>query len=488
MRPNRPVRLRSLKSRLAVWVILPSLTIIAVDLAFSFRNSDEIATLVQQRLLHGAAVTISEQLTISDGIYEVSVPPAAFELLGNRFKDRASYAIHTPEGRLVAGDGQLPPRAGDSGPTGEAFFSASLRGEPVRVVAYTHVIPNSPRGETVITQVAQTLRNHDEFRDELLRVTIRRHFYLMAAILLFLAAAFRWMLKPISEFGASLKARAPGSLERLAESDAPSELAPVIHALNDYVERLDHSFKSYGKFVANTAHHLRNSFAVIGAQANFARRSAGADPVQREVLDAVCKTLDKCTRIINQLLMLASLEQPKSAAAPAGKTALAPIVAEVVEELAPLGCQKGIELGVEALDENAAVEAPARLLHELLTNLVGNAILHMRKEGRVSVSLVSSERETALTVTDDGVGIPEALREKVFERFFRIGESNSDGSGLGMAIVKEICDSLGARVALSTPAGGEGLRVDVCFPREPDDGAASGADAVTARRERRSAS
>jgi two-component system sensor histidine kinase TctE len=90
----------------------------------------------------------------------------------------------------------------------------------------------------------------------------------------------------------------------------------------------------------------------------------------------------------------------------------------------------------------------------------------MQKEGQVSVSLVSSEREITLTVADDGVGIPEALREKVFERFFRIDETNPDGSGLGLAIVKEICDSLGARVAFSTPAGGAGLRVDVRFPRD----------------------
>jgi two-component system sensor histidine kinase TctE len=459
-------RLKSLKSRLAAWVILPSFLIIAVDLAVAFHNSGEIAALVQRQLLYGAAAMISEQLTESDGAYEISVPPAAFELLGNRFKDRASYAIHTPDGRLVAGDGQLPPYAGETGPEGEAFFISALRGETVRVIAYSYVIPNSPRSDSVITQVAQTLRNHDAFRDGLFHATLRRHLYLMAVILFFLAAAFRWMLKPIAEFGASLKARAPGSLEKLDESDAPSELAPVIHTLNGYVERLDHSFKSYGKFVANTAHHLRNDFAVLGAQVNFAGRSAGADPVQREVLDAVQKTLGKCTRIVNQLLMLASLEQPKNVAVPAGETALVPIITEVIEELAPLGLQKGIELGVEALDENAAVQAPARLLHELLTNLVGNAILHMGKAGRVTVSLASSEREITLAVADDGIGIPEALRERVFERFFRIGEANSDGSGLGMAIVKEICDSLGARVALSTPAGGTGLRVDVRFSQD----------------------
>ena len=83
----------------------------------------------------------------------------------------------------------------------------------------------------------------------------------------------------------------------------------------------------------------------------------------------------------------------------------------------------------------------------------------------MTVSVVSGEREATLSVIDNGVGIPEALREKVFERFFRVDESNPDGSGLGMAIVKEICDALGARITLSSSAGGQGLRVDVRFPQ-----------------------
>ena len=464
MRPSSLFRLRSLKSRLAVWVFLPSILIIAIDLAVSFRSSEQIATLVQRQLLHGAAAMISEQLTLSEDEYEISVPPAAFDLLKNRFKDRVSYAIHGPEGQLLAGDDQLPPFSGGIGPEGEEFFLTTLRGESVRVIAYSYVIPNSPDGDSVVTQVAQTLRNHDEFRDDLLYSTLRRHLYLMAVIVIFMVIAFRWMLKPLVEFSGSLEARQPGSLERFDEQAAPSELEPVIHAMNDYVQRLDRTLKSYEKFVANTAHHLRNSFAIIGTQVNFARRSAGADPVQQEVLRAVQKTLGKCTRIINQLLMLASLEQPRQGAAPAGKVPLVPVVTGVIEELAPLGQQKGIELGVESLDENAAVEAPARLLHELLTNLVGNAIQHMGRAGHVTVSVVAAERETTLSVIDNGIGIPEALRERVFERFFRVDEANPDGSGLGMAIVKEICDALGARITLSTPAGGQGLRVDVRFP------------------------
>ena len=464
MAATRNFRLRSLKSRLALWVIVPSALIFTIDLGFSYRSSEQIATLVQQQLLHGAAAMISEQLSANEGDYEISVPPAAFELLKNRYKDRVSYAIRGPDGQLIAGDEQVPAFEGKLAADGEEFFLAGLRGESVRIIAYSYVIPSSATGDAVITQVAQSLRGHNEFRDELWYSTVRRHLMLMSVTLAFLAMAFRWMLKPLVAFSNSLTQRQAGSLDPIDESEAPAELAPVIRAMNDYVRRLDHTLKSYGKFVADTAHHLRNSFAIIATQVNFARRSAGVDAPTNEVLGAVQKTLGKCTRVINQLLVLAALDQPGKLSEPAAPVCLASLVARAIEEHAPLAQQKQIELGVDVLDESVIIPVPRRFLQELIANLIGNAIQHMKKAGTVTLSVCADGQWGKLIVVDDGVGIPEDQREKVFERFYRLDESSPDGSGLGLAIVKEICDSLGASVALATPAGGSGLQVEVRFP------------------------
>lgn len=465
MRLARYFRLRSLKSRLAVWVILPSVLVVGLDLFVSLHNSEQIARLVQQQLLHGAATMISEQLTDNEGAYEISVPPAAFELLKNRFRDRVAYAIHAPDGRLIAGDASLAPYTREFGPEGEDFFISTLRGEAVRVIAYSYVIPSSAQGDMVITQVAQTLRNYEQFRDDLLYSTLRRHLHLLAVIYFFLFVAYRWMIKPLFQFSAALEARQPGSLEKFDEDAAPKELATVIHALNDYVQRLNHTLQSYEKFVADTAHHLRNSFAVIDSQVNFARRAAitGNAPPQ-DVLGAIQATLARCTRVINQLLMLAVLDQKQKTAAPAEAVPLAGIVTEVIEELAPLGLQKDIELGVDQLDPDVCVNAPPRLLREVLTNVVGNAIQHMKRAGHILVSVEATGQVARLTVTDNGVGIAESLRERVFERFYRVDESSAGGSGLGMAIVKEICDSLDATVTLASPPDGQGLQVIIQFP------------------------
>ncbi len=461
---RRLFALESLKARLTLWVFLPFTIIVFIDLAVSYHSSGQIATLMQQQLLHGSAAMISEQLTINEGNYELSAPPAAFDLLKNRFKDRVSFAVYTRDGLLIAGDDLLPPFSRPLAMDEEVFFPTTLRGEGVRVVAYAYVIPSSPSSDFVITQVAQTMRNHDEFRDELWYATIRRHFLLLTITVVLFAIAFRWMLKPLVEFSGMLAARQPGSLVKLDENAAPSELRPVIHAMNDYVQRLDYTLQSYEKFVADTAHHLRNSFAVITTQVNFAKRSSGADAVQQEVLGAAQKALGKSTRVINQLLMLAALAQPKKDSMPSEKTNLATVVTSVIEELAPLAQQKDIELGVDALDDNVVIPAPRRLLYELLTNLIGNAIQHMQKPGQVTVTLTSGKSGAELAVADNGIGIPEKLREKVFDRFYRIDESNPNGSGLGMAIVKEICDSIDAAISLSTPAEGSGLQVNIRFP------------------------
>src|SRR5450830_629859 len=103
-----PIRnLRSLKSRLALWVFLPTVLISAIDLVFTYRSNDQIATLMQEQLLKGSAKIISEQLATIDGGYEISVPPAAFELFANEYHDRVFYSVRSKSGLLIAGDEEL---------------------------------------------------------------------------------------------------------------------------------------------------------------------------------------------------------------------------------------------------------------------------------------------------------------------------------------------------------------------------------------------
>jgi two-component system sensor histidine kinase TctE len=461
MWPIEFLRLRSLKVRLMLWIVLPTALILSIDLVVTYHGTEQIATTIQQQLLHGSAKMISEQLVFSDGGYEISVPPAAFELFKNKYKDRVYFSVRSKEGKLISGVDELASYERILPIEEERYFVARLNGEVVRVIAYAHALPNSSTGDYAVTQVAQTLYGHEDFRQGLFYAAIRRHLLLLLITIVALAISLRWTLSPLMEFSRELLQRQSGSLEKFAGDKAPSELDPLIDALNDYVERLNRTLSSYEKFVANTAHHLRTSFAIIASQIDFGKRSDGQGKEHLEVLNAIQNTLGSCTRVINQLLVLASIEHRSVDE----EVRLAAIITAVIEEMAPLASQKHIELGIDdEFDASLCVLAPVRLLREVIANLIDNAIVHMNRPGAVTISLRRDAGYAWFSVADDGVGIPLALRQKVFERFFRVDESRPNSSGLGLSIVKEICIALEAPIALGVPPNGSGLQVDIRFP------------------------
>lgn len=457
-------RLKSLKSRVTLGVFLPTVLISTIDLIVTYHNTENIATLVQEQLLMGSARSISEQLTAVDGGYEITVPPAAFELLADEYKDHVYYAVRSKSGQLIAGSGKLEIYADRLQIEQEKYFLSTMSGEAVRVIAYAHALPSTASGDYAVTQVAQTLRSHDAFRKKLFLLTIREHLIFLFVMMIGLIIVFRWTLSPLIQFGEKLLKRKPGSLDRLDETNAPVELKPVIFAMNDYVGRLDKTLSSYEQFVANTAHQLRTSFAIITSQINFARRNTVRDQAQNEVLQSIQKTMSHSSKFINQLLMLATVERNRLNRSPGNSIEVAEIIKGVIEELAPLAQQKNIDLGIDLLDGSIHVSAPKYLMRELVSNLIDNAIQHTENDSIVTISLWRENGTDILRVVDNGPGIPVAERQKVFERFYRLDEAKPNSSGLGLAIVKEICESLNAEITLSTPDNGVGLQVTITFP------------------------
>ena len=459
-------RLKSLKSRLILWLFLPTVIISAIDLIVTYDNTDTVATLMQQQLLKGSAKIISEQLVSINNSYEISIPPAAFELFANEYKDRVYFAVRSKSGLLIDGDADLATYPDKLQIEQEKYFLSSMRGEPVRVIAFATVLPSTASGDYAITLVAQTLHSHSAFKQALFLLTIREHLILLSIVMAGLIVAFRWTLDPLIQFGEMLLQRQPGSLEKLEYTNVPVELKPVIFAMNEYVTRLDNTLSSYELFVANTAHQLRTSFAIITSQINFAQRNSELGPEQREMLKAIQKTVLQGTKVINQMLVLAAVEQNRLNPNNNNSIQVAEIIKSALDELALLALQKNIELGIDILDETILVSAPNFLLRELIYNLIDNAIQHMKQEGMVTISLQRKNNLVVMSVVDNGPGIPVAERQRVFERFYRLDQTKPNSSGLGLSIVKEICDSLKADITLNTPENGIGLQVDVAFPIE----------------------
>jgi two-component system sensor histidine kinase TctE len=135
---------------------------------------------------------------------------------------------------------------------------------------------------------------------------------------------------------------------------------------------------------------------------------------------------------------------------------------------------KQINLGFEGPESGAWVRGKNVLLHELVTNLLDNAIRYTHAGGIVTLRVLVEEASIVLEVEDNGPGIAEADRARAFERFYR-GHEEGEGSGLGLAIAYEICRSHGASIELATAPGGDGLLARVRLPRDPSESKSPGA-------------
>ncbi len=137
----------------------------------------------------------------------------------------------------------------------------------------------------------------------------------------------------------------------------------------------------------------------------------------------------------------------------------------MLEEQAALAQAKDIDLGLDLGPEPVELQASPSMLHELVANLVDNALRYTQPSGVVTVSLRQTPSAVVLLVEDNGPGIPPADRARVFERFARLHDDHTQGCGLGLAIVQEVALALGAEVKLGEPAQGTGLVVTLAFPR-----------------------
>jgi len=456
--------LPSLRARLLVWLLVPLGLFAVFHIWFSRREAVAMASMVQDRLLLGSARTIAQQITCEDGLLEVSIPPAALELFQSAEQDRVYYRIASPKGVLLSGYAELPPPPGPVKAEESLFFHARVRDQPVRAVAYAQPIFADPGEGPVIIEVAQTLQAHQALAHQIWANSSRQDPGILFLVAVLVWFALRGGLKTLVRLRDRVRDRQPGSLEPLDAGDVPLELQPLVATLNDYVRRLDGQMAVRTRFIANAAHQLRTPFTVLQTQVNFGLRSA--DPDQKDqALKAIFQGVRRGTRLVNQLLALSTAEAAQTHARPPVPVNLADLAQRVMEEQAALAQSKDMDLGFDNRADQALLSGSPAMLHELLANLVDNALRYTPAGGVVTVSLALAEGALVLRVEDNGPGIPEADRIRVFERFCRLREDEAPGCGLGLSIAQEVAHALGASIELADPAEGHGLVVTLTFPK-----------------------
>ncbi len=352
---------------------------------------------------------------------------------------RSSSAPQTPLGDGTAG-----------------YTQSRIEGKPWRVLTRW-----DPQHEFMI-EIAEPLAG----RERLARLIALKMLFPTLAIIPLLAL-LTWLavgtgLRPLRQLRREVVQRSAERLEPLAIKDVPSEVMPLVTALNNLFGGLKQSIETEKRFTADAAHELRTPLAALKTQAQVAMR-ASASMDREAALQHVLTGVDRATHLIEQLLTLARVD-PEMASAHDQPLSLRQLTAEALGLIEPMAHQKHIELALEDSDE-AIIKGDAGPLSILLRNLLDNAVRYTPAGGAVSVTVSHHPWQgVVLEVCDTGPGIPEEERARTLERFYRIPGSGVQGSGLGLSIVQRVAARHGARLVLHSGTNGVGLCVKVIFP------------------------
>ena len=281
-----------------------------------------------------------------------------------------------------------------------------------------------------------------------------------------LSFGLRRGLKPLDAAARSVAARSVNSLTPIAADDAPRELEPMVSSINGLIGRLATAFSAQRRFLADAAHELRTPVTALRLQLQLLENAR--DDVQRqESLAELRAGIARSQHLIEQFLHISSAEAEGAEVRPMEQLDLGELARSTVARLSVNAEHRGIDLGAGRIC-GIAIEGHEDQIGLLLTNLIENALRYTDRGGVVDVHVDSDGDEAVLRVVDNGPGIPEPERERVFGRFYRGAEAPSpaddaSGSGLGLAIVHAIAERHHAVVSLHTAAGGRGLEARVVF-------------------------
>ena len=271
-------------------------------------------------------------------------------------------------------------------------------------------------------------------------------------------------LDSLKKVAKEVKNRAPTNLTPVNIESVPTEIEPLVGELNHLFDRLGEAFERNKRFTADAAHELKTPLAALSAQAQVALRAATPEE-RKQALLKVLAGVNRSTHVVQQLLTLSRMSPDTNLDHQMAPVNLAKQTSEMAALLAPEAIAKNIDLELLQPDSPAIISANVTSINILIRNLIDNAIRYTQDNGFVKIDIHESKDSVTLTVTDNGPGIPEELRERVFERFFRIIGNPTTGSGLGLGIVLQIAKLHNADIKLETPKTGKGLQVRIIFPK-----------------------
>jgi signal transduction histidine kinase len=333
------------------------------------------------------------------------------------------------------------------------FYNLLVEAKNWRIFRYDN-------GGQNIVEVAQPT----DFLDNDLIFAIRQYVFWPLIGFLPLAAIITWLtsvrgLMPLKDLAALIAKRTPNDMSPLKLKTSYLETEPVVQEINGLLKTIETTLVRERAFLADAAHELRTPLAVIQAQAHVLQE---ADTVSERLTaaDELNMGVQRTATLIAQLLTSARLSTQDFSPI-LYKIDLVPLIQERVATLSLLAEKKSIEMELLApsqclvmLDRDSFLSA--------IDNVIDNAIRYSPNGASIYIQIFNEgTKQVKLTVTDQGSGIPDALHDQVFERFFRVPGTEQQGSGLGLAIVKHVMQLHQGSIALFKGRGNIGLCVEL---------------------------
>jgi heavy metal sensor kinase len=328
----------------------------------------------------------------------------------------------------------------------------------------------SPGGERYLVEVGGSSARTDE--------TVRQVLLILAvglpvAVCVAVAGGFllvRRALKPVDDLSHKAAEITQHNLtERLPVVRTGDELERLSLSLNLMISRLEDAINSSKQFVADASHELRTPLAVLRGELESLAQDVQLRPQTRETLGSMLEEVDRLAEIVEGLLALSRLDTGE-AKAERVRFDLAELTMTTADQMSLLAEDKHIAVVCDSSGP-VMIQGDRARLKQVVVNLLDNAIKYTPDGGRITLKITRDSGYAVLDVADDGVGIPAEALPHVFKRFFRVDGSRSrdqGGAGLGLSIVKSICDAHGARVEVSsTPGHGSHFRVRQPLAAEP---------------------
>ncbi|MDR3425129.1 MAG: ATP-binding protein [Alphaproteobacteria bacterium] len=296
-------------------------------------------------------------------------------------------------------------------------------------------------------------------------------------VLLLMLSAGAWYvvgrsLSPLSTLSQTIARWEATQMRPLPIFDAPQEVQPVVTALNSLLAKLGKAMNLQRQFTADAAHELRTPLTAIKVQLDLLKR-AQSDRERDEALNRLSEGIDRSIHLASQLLS-ASRSMAVKTMPDFQPVKLNEIIRSCMATFVALASGKNIEIAFEAAQE-CRIKGDEESLRVLVNNLMDNAVRYTPANGKIDVRLFREDQKAILEVSDNGPGIPEVEKNRIFQRFYRVPGTASTGSGLGLSIVKNIAESHGAGLQLSNGIQNKGATFRVAFNLPNSDNAISGA-------------